>query len=227
MKRLITFLLVLNCLVLNILSQERYSANIAIGVKAGTTLSQTMFAPGVQQKMIPGMLCGVAVRYIEENHFGVIGELNFMQRGWKEVFEETPYSFSRRLSYIQIPLLAHIYFGNERTRFFFNAGPEVGFLLTDKPKANFNYTDLSSVPDFPITNRNTAQFTMDIKNKIDYGISAGLGLEVSVNRKNSLLLEGRFYYGLNNLFSANKKDIFSASNGISIMVSLGYMFHIK
>jgi len=227
MRRLITFLLVLNCLVLNILSQERYSANVAIGVKGGTTLSQTMFAPGVQQKMIPGMLCGVAVRYIEENHFGVIGELNFMQRGWKEVFEETPYSFSRRLSYIQIPLLAHIYFGNERARFFFNAGPEVGFLLTDKPKANFNYADLSSVPDFPITNRNTAQFTMDIKNKIDYGISAGLGLEVSVNRKNSLLLEGRFYYGLNNLFSANKKDIFSASNGISIMVSLGYMFHIK
>ena len=68
---------------------------------------------------------------------------------------------------------------------------------------------------------------MDIKNKIDYGISAGLGLEVAAHKKHSILLEGRFYYGLNNIFNSRKRDVFAASNGMSIMVTLGYMFRIK
>lgn len=68
---------------------------------------------------------------------------------------------------------------------------------------------------------------MSIKNKIDYGISAGIGAEVSLNKKNAINVEGRFYYGLNNIFGANKKDTFAASNSIAIMVSLGYYFRIK
>ena len=63
------------------------------------------------------------------------------------------------------------------------------------------------------------QFTMDIKNKIDYGISAGLGMELIAKKRHSILLEGRFYYGLNNIFNSRKKDTFAASNGMSIMVS--------
>lgn len=41
------------------------------------------------------------------------------------------------------------------------------------------------------------------------------------------MLEGRYYYGLGNIFSAKKKDEFSASRGTAIEVTLGYMFHIK
>lgn len=227
MKKLIVLA---TCLILAIpyaLPEDHYSANISVGVKAGATLSQTMFSPGVPQKLFPGTMGGVMVRYMEEKHFGVIAEVNFLQRGWSETFDETAYSFSRRLSYIQIPLLAHIYAGSRRAKFFFNAGPELGFLIGEKTKSNFDLTNFSSLPDFPYEHRNTDQFAMDIKNKIDYGISAGLGMEINMNPKNSLLLEGRFYYGLNNIFGANKKDVFSASNGISIMISLGYMFRIK
>ena len=178
--------------------QQHYSANIAVGVKGGATLSQTMFSPGIEQAFITGMLGGVTFRYIEEQHFGLIAEVNMEQRGWKETFDETQYSFQRKLTYLQIPLLAHIYFGS------------------------------AGLPsDFPIENRNTEQFTMDIKNKIDYGISAGLGMELVAKRKHSIMLEGRFYYGLNNIFSSRKRDTFAASNGMSIMVTLGYMFRIK
>ena len=208
--------------------QQHYSANIAVGVKGGATLSQTMFSPGIEQAFITGMLGGVTFRYIEEQHFGLIAEVNMEQRGWKETFDETQYSFQRKLTYLQIPLLAHIYFGSDVTKFFFNAGPEIGFMISDKCSANFNYHDLAGLPsDFPIENRNTEQFTMDIKNKIDYGISAGLGMELVAKRKHSIMLEGRFYYGLNKIFSSRKRDTFAASNGMSIMVTLGYMFRIK
>lgn len=209
-------------------AQQHYSSNIAVGIKGGATLSQTMFSPGIDQTFITGYTGGLTFRYIEERHFGLIAEMNIEQRGWKETFDMTAYSFQRQLTYLQIPLLAHIYFGSNVAKFFFNAGPEIGFLIGDKSKYNFDIYNIENNPeDFPIKNRNTAQYTMDIKNKIDYGISAGLGAEFTANNKHSIVLEGRFYYGLNNIFSDHKKDVFAASNSMSILVSLGYMFRIK
>ena len=131
------------------------------------------------------------------------------------------------MSYIQIPLLAHIYFGSEKAKFFFNAGPEIGFMIAEKTNSNFDINNFSSLEGFPSENRNTEQFAMPIKHKVDYGISAGIGAEWAINRKNSILIEGRFYYGLNNIFGANKKDIFAASNSIGIMASIGYFFRLK
>ena len=71
------------------------------------------------------------------------------------------------------------------------------------------------------------QLTLPIKNKFDYGISAGAGVEWIMNRKHSFNLEGRFYYGLNNVFSSKKTDPFSGSNSMSIMLTLGYYYRIK
>lgn len=227
MRRLIILLNLMLLTSLGLAAQQHYSANISIGGKAGMTMSQVMFSPSVEQGFIMGSMAGVQFRYIEEKHFGVIAELNFEQRGWKEKFDETDYSYERTLNYIQIPLLAHIYFGN-KAKFFFNAGPEIGFLISENKSANFDYIDIKNNPaDFPVKNRNTDQFTMDIKNKVDYGISAGLGMELKIGQKNSVALEGRFYYGLNNIFPSHKKDVFAASNEMSIMVSLGYLFRLK
>lgn len=226
-KAIWIFIILFACSFPKIEAQEHYAANFSVGVKAGASLSRAMFSPGVKQGFLPGTTGGLMFRYIEENHFGLIAEINYVDRGWKESFDELPFAFSRRLSYLQIPLLAHIYFGSDRAKFFFNAGPEIGFLLKEKTDANFDIANPGAVENFPTANRNTEQYAMPIKNKIDYGISAGIGAEVNLNPKNSLLLEGRFYYGLNNIFGANKKDVFAASNGISILVTLGYMFRIK
>lgn len=208
-------------------AEDHYSGAFSIGAKGGVFLSQTTFSPSVPQKFHSGPMAGIMFRYIEENHFGLIGEVNFEQRGWKENFEEAPYSYSRDLSYIQIPLLAHIYFGSEKAKFFFNAGPEIGFMIAENTNSNFDINNFSSLEGFPSENRNTEQFAMPIKHKVDYGISAGIGAEWAINRKNSILIEGRFYYGLNNIFGANKKDIFAASNSIGIMASIGYFFRLK
>ncbi|MDD6622238.1 MAG: porin family protein [Candidatus Limisoma sp.] len=208
--------------------QQHYESNIAIGVKAGATLSKTMFTPKIEQGFTKGFISGVAFKYIEERHFGVIAELNFQQRGWREKFDETNYYFERKLTYIQVPLLAHIYFGSDRFKAFFNAGPEIGFNLGDSSSANFNYNNLDDLPsDLPMSNRNTEQYTMPVKNKIDYGISAGLGAELKLKDRHSVSIEGRAYYGLNSIFSDRKKDVFAGSNGLSFMVTAGYWFRVK
>ncbi|MDE6297045.1 MAG: PorT family protein, partial [Muribaculaceae bacterium] len=122
------FLCIIGILSTSAFSQTHYNANISVGVKGGIDLSRVNFTPTVKQGFVLGGNAGVTFRYIEENHFGLIAEINFEQRGWKENFEEYPFSYQRTLNYIQIPFLAHIYFGR-RARFFFNAGPEIGFML--------------------------------------------------------------------------------------------------
>ncbi len=208
-------------------AQTHYEGNIAVGAKGGVTLSRLKFSPSVPQTMLPGFMAGVTFRYIEEKHFGVIAELNLEQRGWKEKFDGLNYTYQRRLTYLQLPMLTHIFFGNNKVRGFFNAGPEIGLLIGTGTKANFDYANVELIEGFPTENRETDQYKLDVKNKFDYGISAGLGLEVIGRNKHSFTLEGRFYYGLRDVFSNHSTDPFSSSSSMSIMVTLGYYYRIK
>lgn len=224
-SRLIFLIAALSCCFL-LPAQTHYAGTVSIGAKGGFEMSRVFFKPSVPQKLAFGATAGVMVRYIEENHFGIIAEVNWEQRGWEEQFDELPFSYKRSLNYIQIPVLAHIYFGR-RGRFFFNAGPQIGFFISESTKANFDPTDINNIPNFPTQNRMNTQQTLKVQNKIDYGISAGLGGEFFVSERNSLMLEARFYYGLGNIFHAKRIDPFSASNSMSISVSAGYWFRVK
>lgn len=208
-------------------AQNHYEPNVAIGAKAGYTMSKLNFNPSVPQSMEGGLLVGATFRYAEEKNFGLIAEINVEQRGWKEKYDGTSFSFNKQFTYIQIPILTHIYFSSTHFKGFFNAGPEVGYMIATKTNANFDYLNISNVPDFPTQNRYNDQLTLNIKNRFDYGISAGAGVEWIKDRKHSFSLEGRFYYGLNNVFSSKKTDPFSGSNSMSIMFTLGYYYRIK
>lgn len=190
-------------------------------------MSRVFFNPTVRQDLKLGATAGLMFRYIEENHFGLIAEINFTQRGWKESFEDgLPYKYSRTLNYINIPVMAHIYFGR-RGRFFFNAGPEVGFMIGESTSTNFDPYNTASLPDFPNVNRTNVQMTMASDRKIDYGISAGIGGEFNINQRNSLCLEARFYYGLGNIMKSGRTHAFNACNQMTVMATIGYWFRIK
>lgn len=203
--------------------------NVSVGAKGGVTLSRVNFQPSVPQKMIMGMALGASVRYIEENHFGLIGEINLEQRGWKEDFTnmEGGYNYSRTLTYLHLPLLTHIYFGSDKARFFFNAGPEIGVMIGSKASANFDYENAAEIEAFQTNYRKIEQFTLPISRKFDYGISAGLGMEVNIAPRHSINLEGRFYYGLNDIFKNHKTDAFQGSSSMSILITLGYYLRLK
>ncbi|MDE5875999.1 MAG: PorT family protein [Muribaculaceae bacterium] len=214
---------------IDVLGQTHYDANIAFGVKGGAGVSRVFFNPSVRQKLKVGGTAGVTFRYIEEKYFGLIAECLWTQRGWKEnfdKFQKLPYKYERTLNYIQIPVMAHIYFGR-RGRFFFNAGPEVGIFIGESSKSNFDPWHTEDLPDFPNRNRTNSQMTMKASQKFDYGISAGLGGEFNINRIQSVCIEARFYFGLGNIFPSARADVFSASNSMSVMLTAGYWFRIK
>jgi hypothetical protein len=208
-------------------AQTHYDGTIAIGGKAGVTLSRVNFNPNVEQMMSPGMTAGVMFRYIEEKNFGLIAELNMTQRGWKEKYEESDYSYRHSFTYVELPIMTHIFFGSERVKGFFNLGPEINVMLGDGIKSNFSYQDAATMDYFINNPRRIEQMTMKVKNKLDYGICGGAGMELKLNPKHSVLLEGRFYYGLTDVFPNHKTDIFSSSNSMTVMVTLGYFYHLK
>ncbi len=215
--------------VLSAYSQRRYEPNFAIGAKGGVTMSRMSFSPHVEQSFVQGVMMGIMARYTEENNFGIIGELNIEQRGWKEFFEpdDGDFRYDRKLTYIQLPLLTHIYFGGKRVKGFFNIGPSFGYMIGSTITSNFDYANPKDVPGFPLRHRTTEQMAMEISSKFDYGIAGGLGVELFLKPKHSIMLEGRYYYGIGNIFPDSKRDFFQASRGMSIEVTLGYFFRVR
>ena len=205
-------------------AQERIARRLSVGGHAGMTLSRVQFNPSIPQSFLNGIIVGARVKYVEEKHFGLIGELNFVQRGWKEKFDGYDFAYQHRTTYINLPVMTHIYFGSEHVRGFFNAGPEISFLLSDAVSANFAYTNAFTLDGFPANVHSTDQYTQSIKSRFEYGICAGVGMEVSLRQRHSLTLEGRFTYGLKDLFPNHNTDPFSGSSSLSIDITLGYLF---
>ena len=224
--RRITFLLTVLLTTLLATAQTHYDGAIAVGGKGGASFSRINFNPTVQQQFLPGMTAGVMFRYIEEKNFGIVAELNLTQRGWKEKFEESDYNYSHSLTYLELPIMTHIFFG-KRVKGFFNLGPEINVMLGDGIKSNFDYSNADYMEYFIQDTRHTEQMSMKVKNKLDYGICGGAGMEINLNPKHSLLLEGRFYYGLTDVFPSHKTDVFSSSNSMTVTVTLGYFYRLK
>ncbi len=67
---------------------------------------------------------------------------------------------------------------------------------------------------------------MDIENKFDYGIAGGAGIEFSNPHIGHFLLEGRYYYGLGNIYGNSKRDYFGKSNFGNIVIKLTYLFDV-
>lgn len=208
-------------------AETHYKPHVSIGFHGGTDMSKVTFSPSVKQGWERGFLMGVSVRYAEEKLVGIVAELNFAQRGWKEDFEEAPLSYSRTFSYISLPIMTHIYFGPSRFKCFFNLGPEFSYMIGESISSNFDYHNPTQAEGWPQKARMTEQMTMDVHSKFDYGITAGFGVEFWVKPRHSIYLEGRYYYGLGNVFSATKADTFSASRNSTLSITLGYNFRLK
>lgn len=176
------------------------------GATGGATISKVGFTPKINQSFVLGISAGGTFRYITEKYFGVQIELNISQTGWKE---DTTF-FTKSLTYIELPFLTHIYFG-QRTRVFANLGPQIGFLISEKA-------------DIPV--RDYFQQKNHLQRKFDYGFALGLGVSIPVSRS-VIQLEIRGYYGMNDIYRARKEDEFQRSNNLQAAVSLGWFFRVR
>lgn len=237
-------ILILSAFVLNAEAQiGDHRSDLSLGVNGGYVMSNVGFKPEIPQLMNKGLTGGITVRYTCEKYFNsicaLVGEVNYTQMGWKEdiltvedlpvinKYTGKPEEFQRQLTYIQVPMFARLGWGRERKgfQFFFQVGPQVGFYLNDKITSNFNYEERNTT-DRIGAQRDAVQDTLAIKNKFDYGIAGGIGLEYSHPKLGHFLIEGRYYYGLGDIYGNSKRDYFGRSNNSGIMIKLSYLFDI-
>ena len=221
MKRYTFLTLIMLTLCPTIIWAKRpFYKNHAFGMTGGATFSSMSFSPvSVQQKMNIGKTFGLSYRYIEERYFGVQIELLYTDRGWSDELKNFPSfnNYSRTLSYIELPILSHIHFGNQRVRGFVNLGPKFGYFLNEKVETNINE---------PLPGYDTEHQTLPISKKLDYGITGGAGIELKFG-KNAFAIEGRYYFGLGDIFPNEKGNTFETSSNQHISVAATYFFYLR
>lgn len=213
--------------------------NLSVGFNGGVNLNSVSFTPTIKQNSLMGITGGLTARYISEKYFAMICgaqvELNFSQRGWDQLFEivstdangyevtskDPTKLYTRKMTYIDIPFLAHLAFGRERgLQFFIHAGPQIGFLISESE--TIDGIDMNSLND-----TQKAIYGVKIQNKFDYGITGGGGIELRTKRAGSFILEGRYYFALSDFYSTTKKDYFARAAHGTISVKFTYLFDLK
>jgi len=225
-----------------------HRSELAVGVNGGWALSQIGFLPKIPQSMHGGPTGGITLRYTSEKYFksvcALVAEVNYTRMGWKESIlneQDEPVinsvtglaeEYQRDIDYLQVPVLARLGWGRERRGFqaFFQIGPQLGYYLSEKTKANFdienpNVYDRMSLVSSSVENASN-MYHMPVENKLDYGITGGFGLEFSNPFIGHILLEGRYYYGLGNIYGNTKRDYFAISNYSTIYIKMSYLFDI-
>ena len=238
-------MLVVHCSLLATRAQVgEYRNDLAVGVSAGYMLSSVGFVPEVPQKKLGGMTGGVTLRYTCEKYFksvcAIVAEVNLVQTGWKENIMDmdnqpvyyvndkekaNPLSYERHMKYVQVPIMARLGWGRERKGLqgFIQLGPQIGFFLDESTTSNLQpgigtQTERSS--------KIVAQDTMAVQKKFDYGIAVGGGIEFSHPKVGHFILEGRYYYGLGDIYKNSKSDFFGRSNFGQIVIKATYLFDI-
>lgn len=201
--------------------------DFSIGATAGWNMNRKNFVPSIKQTYLQSPIIGFAARYICEKYFtciaGVQAEVNYNNMGWKEVINDgSNNTYSRHLHYIQVPLLMQMGWGRELRgfKFVFMAGPQFGFLIGDKANYGGDTWNTSNRPQGVVH-----QYSHDPDRWFDYGIAAGLGVELSTDIGH-FILEGRYYYGLGDTYDNSKKGYFSRSANQTIQAKLTYLFDI-
>ena len=191
-----------------------------IGAHAGVMASSITFKPtvkGIDLLQSPlSINGGLVVRYAAHKVCALQLELNYMQRGWREMLPATATSpavdYRRQLDYIQLPLLMHLAFGN-KFRGFLNLGPQIGYCFRDTEYGTKNplYT----------------HHYVPIQQPFDWGLAGGLGMYYRSNKIGTFQLEARFNYSLGSIFNNRITDYFTSANPMNLSINFAYLWEIK
>ena len=191
-----------------------------IGAHAGVMASSITFKPtvkGIDLLQSPlSINGGLVVRYAAHKVCALQLELNYMQRGWREMLPATATSpavdYRRQLDYIQLPLLMHLAFGN-KFRGFLNLGPQIGYCFRDTEYGTKNplYT----------------HHYLPIQQPFDWGLAGGLGMYYRSNKIGTFQLEARFNYSLGSIFNNRITDYFTSANPMNLSVNFAYLWEIR
>ena len=188
---------------------------IYVGGHAGVMASTMLFNPSFDgMDILKSPLSvngGLVFRYAGHKVCAIQAEINYMQRGWREVGTDVDYR--RQLDYIEVPLLMHLYFGKKHFRGFLNLGPQIGYCFRD-----VNYGTPNPL---------YAHQYEKIDKPFDWGVAGGLGVYYRTNKIGLFQLEARMNYSFGGVFGTSKIDYFTSASPVNLSVNFAYLWEIK
>lgn len=134
-----------------------------------------------------GYLFGVSLDYYLKENLSIKANLNYERKIKKleltffddQAQEIGTENYNEIFEYINIPILLKYEFGN--SKFFVNGGPFFNYLLNNKIDEDYPNDDSELVTE---------------QKKNDFGLSVGIGTNISINEKNDLIIELRNDFGI-------------------------------
>jgi hypothetical protein len=169
---------------------------VTIGPKLGVNLSTLSDVDDAESRV--GLHAGGFLVYSIVEHFGISLDIVYSQQGANSKTSNS----ELHLDYIQIPLLANIFFNKYGDDFRpkIVVGPALGILASAK-----------------------GQFVeKDDFNSTDFGIVAGLGFNYKVGEKKWLNVDARYGMGASEIFKEDIPGMDVKNSYIAITVGLGF-----
>ncbi len=164
-----------------------------------------------------GLVAGGFVTYSIRDKYAFTAKILFNQKGSK--YDDG--DVRERLNYIEIPVLARVYFNREGTiRPNVFIGPSFGFLTGAQWKiGDDDYENVTDIKEFDL-NGDWDSYK-DKYSVFDFGVSLGLGLSIKVANEMYFIIDTRYTYGLSDF----KKGDGNANNQ-NATVTAGLSFGI-
>ncbi len=194
-------------------SQKQFEPENYLGIKFGGNISGIYSDPFINQKINLGVTSGLVFQHISEENLGIQLELNYKQSGWDENLDSTN-NYTRQFNVIELPFMTHVKIGHQKTKFVFNIGPYISYILSEKEHINL----LEEIEEEEYYRKN-------IDNKANIGLCLGFGM----SRQTSIGLfqiESRISSSLNDMFNRNSVFPFSSSKNLNAELSLLYVIEL-
>lgn len=179
-----------------------------IGILGGAGYYDVIFDPSYGTIGDISPVFGISFRYESPVNKSIEIELRYRNSGW-----QNKDLYVRDLSIIEIPVIAHVSFGQKKTKFFFTLGETITFIVNEKEET----LDPSSDPIF------SGQF---INNKVGFALNLGLGV-IKHFKKSAIQFEVRGAFTLTNLYKPENELLIDNSNAFFAEGVIKYLFRIK
>jgi hypothetical protein len=185
-----------------------------LGVKVGQNYSWINLEPSVDQNALTGPVIGISYLYMPQYFGGILIEAQYIQYGWEEIFLDNTSSYSRELSYLELPILTNLVLGRKKTHLKVQVGIKFDILLNDKENSNLPEEQL--------------QYYNGLE--IDDPVELGLAFGASISRIfpfGEIQLDTRYNAGLSNLFDPTEDISLLYSQNQALTFSAYYWFKVK
>lgn len=192
---------------------DEFIPSYSFGIKQGINYSSVSFSPGIKQGITLGYSGGLVYIYQNEKNFALQLELNYTQKGWTEDLDTINNSYSRKLDYIELPLITHVVLGKRpKLKYYINLGTSFAYFLSEKENVEVN-NELYR----------REYYEKEVENAFDY---SGLG-EIGIIYNSGI---GEFQIGVRyqltftDLFKTTSETVFEDSQNQIWNFSITYFF---